>query len=497
MSEFGTPYPAKTVAVISAPKDISGEHRIELDATYGLLTTDVQTFSATGGTATAAGSMFTMTTGTQADAYAVIRSRRILRHRAGHVSRVDISAAFTTPVALSQQFAGAFIATDALFIGYLGTDFGIMRRNSGAVAIHKLTVTVGSGGVEELTLTLNGVAFVFSTAGVLSTTTLAEFIVEQTETVLTGWTGFSAQADGATVEFFQDTPAVEAGAFTLASDGTAAGTWEVIQAGAANVTSIASGAFAVQTAWNIDRLDGTRSGHNPSGMLLDPTKLNSYRIEYTDGGATFYVHSPDGYALPVHRIKRANTETTPLLANLSLRVGWVCVSLGSTTDLTVTGSMMAGTIEGGLSSPRDPFGRYINVTGGDTEYVAIAIRSRGEFGSTINQRELLPDMIRAGVETSGRLMTIRVYLNPTMTGAVAWNRHSTTSSVDYATPTTITPSSGTLLAVFQAAGSASAIENLAGPDGIRLEPGDVLAISVESVSAQTAPVGVNLSWHEV
>jgi len=426
----------------------------------------------------------------------VLRSRRLCRKRPGKPTRYRFTAAFTEGVALSQQFAGAFSATDALFVGYLGATFGVMRRIPGTVAIHRLTITVGAFGVEELTLTLDGVAFVFSTAGALSTTALAEFIAEQTETVLTGWSAFAPQSVGATVTFVQGVPGVAAGAFTLASDGAAVGTLAEIQPGLANVATEASGAFVPRASWNIDKLDGRRGDLNRSNIELDPAILNEFEIlAHTPAGPiTYSILGPDGTFVPFHRINVASA--TENVKNPSLRIGWIAASLGSTTDLEVLGCDAAAFSEGASEPRRDPFSQSVTVTGSATQYVALALRVRGEFGGVINQREMIPMELEAGVESSSRLMVVRIYLNPTMTGTVNWTRiNATTSAVDYAKPTTVAPTSGTLLATFPAGGSNSSTKDMR-KMGVRLEPGDVLAVSVQSVSSQTAAALVDIGWHE-
>lgn len=470
--------------------------RVQIDATYGILTTDHETLTdGVSGGAVVTGGLFTCTTGASVGGYGVVRSKRLVRYRPGQ----GVEAEFTTlcpvaGVANSLLVAGMFNAEDALFVGYSGTAFGFMRRIAGAAAIHRLTITVGAGGAENMTVTLNGVAFVVASGGILSTTATAERITEVG--TFTGWSSVvSPTSNGATVTFIQGTPAATAGAFTFASTGTAAGTFATIQAGAANDSTTG---FIAQTAWNVDRLDGTNGTYNPTGMLLNPAKLNVWRIKQAHlggGQIELQVQTPANNFQTVHIIEYPNSATIPNQRNPTYRIGWVAASLGSTTALTMQGASGAGFVSGELVSARDPVSlpTLITFSAGTTEYVAVAIRVRGEFATFLNQRECFPADAIIGVETSNRIATARCVVNPTMTGTVNWQYvDQATSAVEYATPTTIVASSGRTVATTVT--SASGVISLRDLD-LRLEPGDVLALCVATVSSSSA-VAIALNWQE-
>lgn len=475
---------------------ITAEHtpRVQFNAVYGLLATDTQALSATGGTTVAAASLFTCATGLSVGGYGVIRSRRLVAQRPGQGIIARVNAAFTTGVASSLQFAGLFTATDGRWFGYNGATFGITRRISGACAIHRLTITVGAGIAENMTVTLNGVAFVIASGGVLlSTTATAERIAEAG--TFTGWThDTSPTSNGATVTFIQSVPAATAGAFTLTSTGTAAGTFATVQVGAANDDTTG---FVPQTSWNVDVMDGSASASNPSGVLLDKTKLNLYEITFSGGGSIEWrVLITRKRSALVHVTELQNVTTTTT-RNTTYRVGWTAASLGSTTALAVTGAIASAFVEGPLVSSRDPFSARIQTfNSGLTEYVAIAFRVRGEFGGTTNQREIVPQNVFVGVdETTTRIVNVRVILNPTLTGTVNWGYvNEAISCVERATPTTLAPSGGSDIATVIAASGASATINLAALT-VRLEPGDVIALAVQTVSS-TAVITASMNWDE-
>lgn len=213
---------------------------------------------------------------------------------------------------------------------------------------------------------------VVASGGALSTTATAERIAEVGS--FTGWTSsVSPTSNGATVTFIQQVPAATVGSFSFSSSGGAAGTFATVQAGAANDDTTA---FVARSAWNVDPMDGT----GPSGITLDPTKLNVYEviIPYLGAGTIIWrVMEPSGHFATVHRVEYPNSATTPSQRNPTYRVGWFAASLGSTTNLTVTGASAAAFVDGEPTSARDPFSTSnLNFTAGTTEYVALALRVR-------------------------------------------------------------------------------------------------------------------------
>lgn len=470
--------------------------RVQIDAIYGILDTDHEVLTGTaGGSATASGGLFVCSTGTNVGAYGVIRSRRLIRYKPGQGVRVRFTALYSAPAALGFQHAGLFTAADALTFGYSGTSFGILRRIGGASAIHRLTITVGAGGVETITIKLNDVNFVLpATAGALSTSALAEYIAEAT--TYTGWSStVSPQSNGVTVTWIQSTPAATSGAFSLTSTGTASGTFATLQAGSAN--DDATG-FIAQSNWNIDTMDGGDDASNPSGVLLDPTNLNVFEIIYPYLGAgpiTFRIMSNDGHFRAVHRVPYANANTIPNQKNPTFRLGWIAASLGSATNLEVRGASAAGFVEGTSKSARDPFSWVTSFSAGTTEFVALVLRVRGEFTGRVNLREILPHTLSVGVETTSRVVRIKCIINPTLTGTVNWQYvDQSRSAVEYATPTNLTPSGGRfVISTISATGTPKEIE-LHELD-LRLEPGDTLAVSLVTVSG-SAVCDVSINWQE-
>ncbi len=144
---------------------------------------------------------------------------------------------------------------------------------------------------------------------------------------------------------------------------------------------------------------------------------------------------------------------------------------------------------------RDPFAYAASFTAETTQYVALALRVRGEFSSKINLREMLPHSVVVASETSNRIVRAKCVINPVMTGTTNWAYvDQTRSCMEYCTPTAMQISNGRFVAsTAVSTGGAGEIE-LHELD-LRLEPGDVIAITLQTVS-QTSVCDVAINWQE-
>lgn len=475
---------------------VEPDPRFQIDAVYGADSYDVDTLtSGAGSSAGASGGIFSVSSGTASDGYAFLWSHRFVRHASGQSTRYRFTAAFgLTGAADSVQVAGAMTKTNGLLFGWVNGVFGVTRVVGGAQQIVRLTITNGATSAANITVTLNGVAFTVASGGVLSTTATAEKIAEAG--VFTGWMNHvSPTANGATVTFIQDMPATAAGTYSVSGAGVV-GTFATILAGAPNDYTTN---FVAQTSWNVDRMDGSNSANNPSGATLNLDKLNVYQITYPYLGAgtiNFYVMSPQGRFILVHQMMFPGTSTVASQRNPSMRGGWAAINLGSTTSKTVSGASAAGLVEGAMRAIRNPFGHDHAVTGvGTTEYAAIALRVRGEFGGIVNMREVLPKFLTLSIDTANRIVRARCYINPTLTGTVNWGYiDSTHSVVEHATPTSITPTNGQLVAVLTGASGAPSFLDLQLLD-LRINPGDTFVIALSTI-ANSTDCTLSVNWEE-
>lgn len=456
---------------------------IQLDASYGLRsTTDVEVLSAAGGSATAADGLWDCATGTSVGGYGVLRSRRVVRYKAGLGVRFRFTAAFDSDnaTALSLQWAGVFSAVDFVGFGYNGTSFGLNRRAPGKIGVYEFDITTGTGGAgETITITLDGTAFPVAVGSGLTTAEVASALAAET------YTGWLAEATGSEVYFYQTNPAAFTGAFSFASTGTAAATVTQRVAGAANDND--SGHVA-QTSWDRQPFTG-----------FDPSNLNAYEVLIGYLGAanfTFRVYDPTRSVYQtVHTVSFSDTDgyTGPNLNDPSLRVGYIAASLGSTTDLHVYGASMLGAREGFSRPSRNPQAWSSSAGSVTTEQNLLSVRNGDIFNRVVNRQEILP--LRASFAVgSGKPAEVRVYLNGAVTGG-AWSYVEENVSHAHYDETGGAVTGGRLVAAAAIPGGGSTQINLS-DFGIRLSPGDTLNLTAFVSGGAGSDVSASLTWQE-
>lgn len=310
----------------------------QTDAVYGLNLGQVYYGSSLTGSVTGTGSIFSCSTGTTAASQAFLQSRKRLRYRPGQGVVARFTGVFTTPVASSYQVIGVGHAEDGVFFGYKGTEFGVIYNKNGVREVQTLTVTVASSHTENVVVTLADTAF---NIAVTNSGNIQRTVYEIASGTYTGW---KAEARGATVVFVADAVGNKTGAFTLAGT-SATGTFAETLAGAA-----VSETFVAQADWNGDRLDGTGA----SGVTIDPTKGNVFQIgiQYLGFGTLVFKvevapsNSNNATFATAHSIKLPNTLTAPSFGNPSFPFSMATYSAGSTTNLTAKCASFAGFIEG-------------------------------------------------------------------------------------------------------------------------------------------------------
>lgn len=465
--------------------------RVQIDAMYGILLSDVEPVAYNGASCSASDCLFHIDSGTTVGGYAVLRSRRVTRYRSGQGVRFRFSAMFSSPVVNSLQGSGAMSPTDGLLFGYLHTTFGLIRLMSGKTAIYRLQFDTGTSGSEIHTIVLNGTSFTYtSTSDNLSTNELAEEIAENK--VFSGW--FYIRSNENNLYFFQFIAgATNLASFSYSSDGTATGTFYEVQQGVAN--DFVSG-FIPQAYWNVDVCDGSNSASNPSGFYLDPLKLNLYQIIFPAGGSiTYQLMTTSGHFTTIHITPIPSQITYTSQKNASYRSGWVVRSVGSTTNLRVSGEHASGFNEGDLEPIRDPFSFSQSRVSSSTESVIMALRVSNVFADTLCQQEIILNNVNITTDTPTQIVMCFFYLNPTLTRFQNWTfLDYTLSSIEYAELGDST-ASGRCILSFAVVGTI--VYNLQ-PLNIRLQAGDVLAITTKNLTAdETSNVYISLNWNTI
>lgn len=333
---------AGQVTAFGEPLAISPTAVIQLDAIYGITTDVIQTY--TSGTGSSAGSnlqVFRVESGTTQGGYGILRSKRFLRYRPGQGIVARFTAAFTTGVAGSVQFAGLANQENRVAFGYNGDRFGVCRSTGGKATILLMTMTVAPNATQTATITLNGVAYTVTLGN-----TSSDVAVQAITNRVGGYGGWLFQQTDGAMLWLAPTLGPMNGTFSFTSTGNATATFTVKQAGVAQTDN-----WTYQEDWNIDRMDGSKTiDTNPSGMTLDHTKLNVYQINMRWLGAgviSYAMEDQDsGTMVYVHREHYVNQHTTPHTLNPSFKITYAAVNTTNNTNLTVIGASMYGAVEG-------------------------------------------------------------------------------------------------------------------------------------------------------
>lgn len=478
-------YPS-TYSILSdlAPKGAFGDNISlsltpikQLTAQYGLVGKS-NVFSATGGSATTENSLFKLQTGTSIGGYGVIQTNNPIVYRAGQGIVFRGTAAFTTGVPLSLQAVGLFQVIDGLFFGYDGANFGIARRYGGFTEIRTIQVTGAASGSENLTLTLNGTAYTIP----LTSGTVAKNVYEIAEYLIANAsTAWNVDQVGDTVTITARGVDPRSGTYSFSSS-SATGTITQVKAGVSH-----SYEWIYQDDWERNKLSG-----------LDPTKLNAYQIRMPFlGTANVFFDVYDNNTskwVNVHQIKRANQFTEPLVGNPSFFGGWISESLGSTTNLTVTGASIGMFIEGESKlTAGSKESSNTNTSVSSTPLNLLTVKCRWEIGDRPNIGFILPERLSIA-STSSKATRVNIIINADI-GQYNYTYQSENESLALIDKSGGNVTNGTVIAGLVLGPSGSQIVDLSGLGNV-INPGDTITIAANVVSGASSEVSVSFIWKE-
>lgn len=300
----------------------------QLSAQYGTPST-AETFSATGGGVTTTDNMFILTTGTSVGGYGVIRTLRPTLYREGQGVTGRFTCIFDSEnaVANSLQAAGYFNVQDTVAFGYRGANFGIIHDSYGKQECRTLTITAATSG--NLSLILNSVLYTIPlTAG-----TNAHNAYEIEAWMIANQSVWNAQQIGDTVVFQKKDVGAAAGAYSVSGAGIA-GTFSTQATG-----QVKEEITVLQASWN---------GEDVSSWF-DPSEGNVYMIKISYlgfGPFKFFIMNPNNGEFVLVHTKYNHTRGKPSISNRALKLGWICASLGSTSNLTVKGASCGSFVDG-------------------------------------------------------------------------------------------------------------------------------------------------------
>lgn len=459
------------------------------DAVYGVNSSEViVTTDGASGTATASNNLFSVGTGgTTAGYFGTIQSRKRLRYRPGQGVVSRFTMLFTSGVENNVQVVGVGTGESTFAFGYNGTSFGILHSTGGVREIQTLTLTVGAGGSENVTVKLNGVDTVVAVVAGNTTSTAYQLSIA----TYSGWT---AVQRGATVVFLSNSVGNKTNTFSVTSTGTAAGSFAETLAGVS-----ASDNWIPQASWNGDVCDGTGSTSNPSGVLLDPTKGNvgQIGIQYLGFGAVNFQiemaangNNPD--FVNVHTIRFPNSQTTTNVSQPSFPFLMSAYNTGTATGAVTTkcGSF-AGFIAGikKLSGPRMSY--FNTVTSSTSAFVPLfTIRNDRVYAGRANQSVINLLSIGGSTKSTNGVTAFYVIRNATLsTGTPNFTQFATTSCSYWDTATTAVTYSTNDQVLWTGSTTGDGQINFSFTDEITLQPGETITLAVKSVTGTATCLG--------
>ena len=488
---------------VHGPRTAFGEVRVaeltplvQASFPYGINPEQWDTWTSAGGTVSASGGLATVSINTTADAFARLRTKRRLHYRPGQGGVARFTAVIPAGAANSQIVVGPITEESGWAFGRNGTAYGVLYRTGGQRNIRTLTVTVGAGGAENATVTLDGSTKVV--ALVSGSTTSTAYQLASADYSATG-DGWDAAQVGATVVFIARRAKVTLGAFTLTSTGTAAGTFADTTAGVAPTNT-----WTPQASWD----DPMTSGTGSTGVVLDPTKGQVYEItyQYLGFGPIFYKieSQPAGENNPsfatVYTRPYLNLYTTPSMKIPSQPFAVEVRSLGSTTALSVSCASVLLGVDG-----KDEGGVDVNPISGNlssvgtTELPIFSVRNGLTWaGSQTNQTGKRLRKIYCSVKgATNAIVTVRIRRGATLTGTPNFAIINSGVSAAYLDTAATGVSGGTVVwqtAFAETTGNAEF--DVSDETQLYMEPGDVYTVTAQASSGASTIVTVTLESRE-
>lgn len=264
-----------------------------------------------------------------------------------------------------------------------------------------------------------------------------------------------------------------------------------------------------QSAWNIDRLDGTGSVNNPSGILLDITKAQIFLVDFQwlGVGRVRLGTSINGQTIYVHEIDNANILTTTYMSTGSLPIRFEIENVSSGTGDSFKVICATVQSEGGEGVYAYQFSAGNGVTSksiGGTRTQLFSLRLATTVSGNANRAKIVPFnfdiMLRGSDSVYYELILQRAHLSENnLGGAPTWAAINNSISEFSVNGTTIT--GGSVLQAGYVSGQSRTIQlNLDSKDFLALNAAgttsDWLHIAVTNADTGSVDVHGSLSWRE-
>ena len=398
--------------------------QIQIKFSQGLNEEVVQTLTNKNGSqVSAADGLCTLTLSQSAEAFSQIRSIDVVRYGPGQGMRARFTACFSTGLADSELYAGPGDDDEMLAVGFNGTTFGCLHRSMGDLEVRTLEITGGGdAGGGTFTLTLDDTPVTITVpSGSASIADVCALIVAEAADIFNAGRGWEVHTnDSKSVTFISLVAENASGTFSFADvdSGVTAGTFT--QSAVDLIGQPPTDEFIAQTSWNVDVMDGTGNANNPSGMLLDPTKLNvfDFAVQYLGAGDIILSveSSESGHFTPVHVLKVANDRIIPTFRNPTFHmnlIGKTDVGFAGGAEQEIKSASMAGFIEGkeSIHGIRHE-AKETASTNGVNDVAVLVLHNEEVFNEHRNKVVVYPDHLTF-INEATKSILVEVFLNPT------------------------------------------------------------------------------------
>lgn len=462
---------------------------IQLQSSYNINTRIIEERNNFGATSIV-DNKFQVSTGAGANRSSALISRTAVKYNAGQGGIFRSTALFTPGVANSAQELGIGTSAQGYTFAYNGATFGVLRRHGGSPEIRTLTVSTGSSTAENITITLDGdaEATVAVTNTADTTLTANEIAAHDYSNVGQGW---KAHSMGAEVIFQSYNAASQTGTYSLSGAATAVGTFAQDVAGVTPTDD-----FIPQTSWNHDKAAGAQALSN-----INQDKGNTLEIKYGwlgFDGIQFSIKHPRTLRwVLAHVIEYGNSNTVPSLDNPTLPLCMTVTNSSNTSDVVLQSASLMGGIEGKNLDIGIPNNIATEDTGiGTTETPLFSVHNHTVYQGKVNRVELKFTLLSAsiGASVANKPATLRIRLNPTLTGA-------SFSAVDANTSVARKDTSATAVSGGRIVFAQSISEGSSPPIDLskilsKLEPGETVTVSLEAITGTVDSV-ITLNWDDL
>jgi hypothetical protein len=258
----------------------------------------------------------------------------------------------------ADQFIGVFSSNDSYSFGYFdGTEeFSIRHQKQGKSQTILLTISGTATETKTMILNFDGTPVNIDVNNNENAVLIANNIVKIINSFLDlntyGWTtSYNSESSNffvyLTYNRAQDTK-ITLNITNIPSDISISQTDLIV--GKSPITTIIP-----QSEWNISTCKDMGSLEqnyikNQSGLILDPSKGNVYKISYQYlgfGAMTFFIENPENeLIIPVHKIKYSNLFTSTNVGNPSLRIGLGIDSYSNTDSISVSTASFSSFLQG-------------------------------------------------------------------------------------------------------------------------------------------------------